>query len=128
MNNKISRVMIEHRYRIEQRWLNGDYANRFRYRLSSTIPLNHPSIIKNTLFISVFDEVFFTNKAPYFLRNRVFAGSGYKVSKLLTIQVGFIRQFDYNTVDNGSGKNFIQTSLLFNAGNSKRTVHQGDAD
>ena len=128
MNNKISRVMIEHRYRIEQRWLNGDYANRFRYRLSSTIPLNHASITKNTLFISVFDEVFFTNKAPYFLRNRVFAGSGFKVSKLFTIQVGFIRQFDYRTTDNGSGKNFIQTSLLFNAGNSKRTVHQGNAD
>ncbi len=55
MTNNIGRVVLEQRYRIEQRWLNGDYANRFRYRLSSTIPLNHASITKNTLFISFFD-------------------------------------------------------------------------
>ena len=128
MSNTISRIKLEHRYRIEQRWLNGEYHNRFRYRLAAYVPINHSTIKDNTLFISVFDEVFFTDKPPYFLRNRVFAGPGYQINKLLTIQTGFIRQFDYNITDNGSGKNFLQFSLLFNAGNSTRTVHRSDAD
>ncbi len=128
MNNNIGRVKFEHRYRIEQRWINGDYFNRFRYRLAASIPVNHPSITDNTIYISVFDELFFTNKIPYFLRNRIFLGAGYQINKLLTIQTGFLRQFDYRTTDNGSGKNYITTSLLFNAGNTKRTVHHGDVD
>jgi hypothetical protein len=128
MSNSISRVKIEHRYRIEQRWLNGNYASRFRYRLATTTPLNHSTVIDKTIFISVFDEVFFTNKVPYFLRNRIYMGAGYQINKLLTIQTGFIRQFDYRTSDNGTGKNFILTSFIFNAGNSKRTVHHANAD
>ncbi|HEY1872600.1 MAG TPA: DUF2490 domain-containing protein [Chitinophagaceae bacterium] len=128
MSHSISRVKIEHRYRIEQRWLNGDFFNRFRYRLATATPINHSTIIDNTVYISVFDELFFTNKAPYFIRNRIFFGPGYQFSKLLTIQTGFLRQFDYRTSDGGSGKNFLQLSVLFNAGKSKRKVHSGDAD
>ncbi len=42
LTNKIGRVKFEHRYRIEQRWVNQDYKNRFRYRLMLFIPLNKP--------------------------------------------------------------------------------------
>jgi len=40
VTNKISRVKFEHRYRFEQRWVNQDFKNRFRYRLMLFIPLN----------------------------------------------------------------------------------------
>ncbi|HEX5150388.1 MAG TPA: DUF2490 domain-containing protein [Parafilimonas sp.] len=128
LTNNISRIKFEHRYRIEQRWLNGDFHNRFRYRLAAYVPINHATIKDNTLIFSVFDEVFFTDKRPYFLRNRVFLGPGYQINKLLTIQTGFLRQFDYNEVDGGTGKNFLQVSLLFTAGNSNRTEHRSNAD
>ena len=128
LNNNIGRVKIEHRYRVEQRWVSGDYFNRFRYRVNPVVPINHSSIIPKTIFFSTFDEVFFTDKAPYFLRNRFFAGAGYQFTKLFTLQMGFIRQFDYRASDNGSGKNFIQTSLLFNVDNSKHEVHPSSAD
>ena len=114
LNNNINRIKIEHRYRIEQRWINGVYSNRFRYRLNPVIPLNHSTVIANTFFVTAFDEVFFTNKAPYFLRNRFFAGAGCKFTSAFTLQLGLIRQFDYRKTDDGSGKNYIQTSLLFN--------------
>ena len=122
LNNNINRVKIEHRYRIEQRWVSGDYFNRFRYRLNPVIPLNHSSVIPKTVFVSVSEEVFFTDDPPYFIRNRFFAGAGYQFTNLFTVQMGFIRQFDYRISDNGSGKNFIQTSFLFNVDNTKREV------
>jgi len=128
LTNNISRIKFEHRYRIEQRWLNGDFHNRFRYRLAAYVPINHATIKDNTLIFSVFDEVFFTDKKPYFLRNRVFFGPGYQINKLLTIQTGFLRQFDYNEVDGGTGKNFLQVSLLFTAGSSNRTEHRSNTD
>ena len=130
LNNNVGRVKIEHRYRVEQRWVNNDYRNRFRYRLNPVVPLNHPAVIAHTLFITAFDEVFFTSQAPYFERTRFFAGAGYEFSKEFTVQLGFIRQFDYRTADNGSGKNFIQTSFLFSADptHAKREQHPSTLD
>ena len=130
LNNNINRVKIEHRYRIEQRWLNGNYRNRFRYRLNPVVPINHKTVVPNTFFVTAFDEVFFTSKAPYFERNRFFAGAGYQFSKLFTFQAGFIRQFDYRTTDDGSGKNFIQTSFFFTEDHTqtKREHHPSTMD
>jgi len=54
------------------------------------------------------------------LRNRFFAGMGYEFTPLFTLQIGFIRQFDYNTTTNGSGKNFIQSTFLFTVDKSKK--------
>jgi hypothetical protein len=111
--NNIDRIKIEHRYRIEQRWVNGDFFNRFRYRFNPIVPINKSTITTNTLYATAFDEVFFTNEAPYFLRNRVFGGLGYQFSKTFLLQGGFIRQYDYRKADDGSGKNSIQLMLLF---------------
>jgi hypothetical protein len=111
--NNIGRVKIDHRYRIEQRWLNGVFANRFRYRLNPIVPINNKTIVPKTLYVSAFDELFFTNEAPYFLRNRLFGGFGYQFSKFFTLQAGLIRQYDYRKTDDGSGKNFLHLSFLF---------------
>src|SRR4051812_9321007 len=67
--NNIGRVKIEHRYRIEQRWVNDNYRNRFRYRLNPIIPINKPAVEKGTLFATIYDEIFLTNRAQYFERN-----------------------------------------------------------
>lgn len=106
-------VRVDHRFRIEQRWLNGNYRNRFRYRINPVVPINKKTLVPHTLYGVVFEELFFTNQAPYFERSRFFAGLGYQFNKLFAIQSGFLRQFDYRKTDDGSGKNFLQTSLLF---------------
>lgn len=121
LNNNFDRFKIEHRYRIEQRWVNSTFRQRFRYRFNPVVPLNHAGFVPKTLFITAFNEVFFTNKAPYFERNRFFGGLGYQFSKLFTMQLGFIRQYDYRTSDQGSGKNFIQTNFLFNVDHAQAT-------
>ncbi|MFL9483155.1 DUF2490 domain-containing protein [Chitinophagaceae bacterium LWZ2-11] len=113
VNNNYSHLKIEHRYRFEERWINGDFKIRIRYRINPVIALNKPKVGPKTAYISIFDEIFFGNHAPYFERNRFFAGAGYQFNKLIAVQSGFIRQFDYNKITDGSGKNFIQTTVLF---------------
>jgi len=45
----------------------------------------------------------------------------YQFTQLFTLQMGFIRQLDYNTTNNGSGKNFIQTTFLFTVDKNKKS-------
>lgn len=118
INSYIEPLRIEHRYRIEQRWINGVYRNRFRYRINPIIPVNGKTLAPHVMYATAFEEVFFTDKAPFFERNRFFVGAGYLFSTLVTLQTGFIRQYDYRKTDDGSGKNFIQTTLLFNVDKS----------
>ncbi len=111
-NQFLDRFKFEHRYRVEQRWVNGDYRNRFRYRLNLFIPLNRKKIIADTWFISVFDELFFNNKAPNFERNRVSAALGYQFDKRWIVQAGWLNQRNYTTVQS-SAKNNIMLMLMY---------------
>jgi hypothetical protein len=111
MNHYLERLKFEHRYRVEQRWFDDGYRNRFRYRLSIVQPLNNRKMGPKTFYASAFNEVFLTNRAPYFERNRFFAGPGYQLSKWLTIQPGYVYQFDYRD-DVGRGKHFFQLSVM----------------
>ena len=61
--NYIDRVKFEHRYRIEQRFVNDDYRNRFRYRLMVFVPLNKPKIEDNTFFLGVYCPLY-TSPSP----------------------------------------------------------------
>ncbi len=130
LTNNIDRLKLEHRYRVEQRWINSDFKNRFRYRLNAVVPINNSTVIPNTVYATASDEVFFTSKSPYFERNRFFAGAGYQVCKLFAFQAGYMLQFDYNKVTNGVRKGFLQTSLLFyldnNTPKSERRPHTLD--
>jgi hypothetical protein len=110
MNHYLTRIKFEHRYRIEQRWFKTGYRNRFRYRLNTAIPINNTKIGPKTFYLASFNEIFLTNKAPYFERNRVFVGAGYQINKNFGIQPGYVYQYDYrNNV--GAGKHFFQLTL-----------------
>lgn len=112
VNQFLYRLKFEHRYRVEQRWVNGDYRNRFRYRLNMFIPLNNTKIVAKTWFLSLFDEVFFNNKAPNFERNRVSAALGYQFDKKWIAQAGWINQRNYGATTS-SGKNNIMLMLMY---------------
>jgi long-subunit fatty acid transport protein len=111
INHFLERIKFEHRYRAEQRWFKTGYRNRFRYRLNLTVPLNKKKMGPKTIYGVAFNEVFFTNTAPYFERNRIFGGIGYQFSKNFTLQPGYIYQFDYRN-NIGSGKHSFQLTLM----------------
>lgn len=130
LTNNIEPFKLEHRYRTEQRWIGGNYRNRFRYRLNGLLPINNKKIENHTLYASLYDEVFFTNEKPYFERNRVYAGLGYNFNSLFTLQLGWIRQYDLKVVGNSIGKNFLQTNIFFSIGEhrSNREKHPSGDD
>jgi hypothetical protein len=113
LTNDIGPVKIEHRYRIEQRFIStGEYRNRFRYRINAIIPLNNKEIKNKTLYTSVFNEVFITNEGPYFEQNRIFLGLGYQFNSSFGILAGYINRFDQSVAHIPQWKNFWQTNLI----------------
>ncbi|HTN08951.1 DUF2490 domain-containing protein [Agriterribacter sp.] len=111
MNQYLERLKIEHRYRAEQKWTGDGYRNRFRYRLNMMLPLNNAKLVPGTVYLNAYDEVFLNNKAPHFERNRFFAGAGYILTPVTTVQAGYVNQYNYSLSKRG-GKNFLQLSLM----------------
>lgn len=111
--NYLQKLKIEHRYRVEQRFGVHNYQNRFRYRFSMTLPIFKHKVEKKTLYINVSDELFLGDDAPFFQRNRFFVGLGYEFTPLVTLQAGWMNQFDYK-INDETGKNFLQIALLMN--------------
>lgn len=118
MNHYLERLKFEHRYRIEQRWFTSGYRNRFRYRLNMAVPLNNRKMGPKTFYLASFDEIFLTNKEPFFERNRFFIGGGYQFSKNFTLQPGYVYQYDYRAGE-GFGKHFFQLTLTIDVNADK---------
>ena len=107
--SKLGRVKLEHRYRIEQRWVNSDYRNRLRYRLMLFLPLNRPNIEKGSLFLGLYDEIFLNTKETFFDRNRLYGALGYQIRENIGVQAGILHQ-----QVNDFGKWNFQFALVFN--------------
>ena len=123
MNQYLQRLKIEHRYRAEQKWVNSSYRNRFRYRLNMMLPLNKAKLVAGSIYLNAYDEVFLNNKTPHFERNRFFAGAGYILSPVTTIQAGYVNQYNYSLTESG-GRSYLQFSLLlqFEPDNDKERI------
>ena len=119
MKNPLEFVTFEHRYRAEQRFTSNGYRNRFRYRIGATIPLKGKKIVPKSFYLLAWNEIFFTDKEPYFERNRLFVGGGYEFNKNIAVQMGYIYQFDYK-INDESGRDFINVALLYNFDLSKK--------
>ena len=94
---KIGKVGLSHRYRFEQRFVEDDFKMRFRYFLGLNIPLQYREDGKNPLYISAYNEIFLNSESSIFDRNRVYGGLGYKFSKALRLELGYMNQFFENS-------------------------------
>lgn len=119
LNNNINRLKLEHRYRIEQRFISTGYRNRFRYRINALFPFNSTTIGKKTLYASAYNEIFMCNEGPFFEQNRIFGGLAYQFDDRFTILAGVINRFDNISQNLQTSKNFFQINFLFSIGESK---------
>lgn len=96
-----SRLYFTHRFRFEQRWLQGqDLRTRFRYNLFLNIPFNKEKIEKGALYAALYNEIFINGQrsigngrtVELFDRNRTYLGIGYGISKTLRAQAGWMKQ------------------------------------
>lgn len=108
----IGKLKIEQRYRTELRWTSNGYRNRFRYRLGLSYPFGKEMEGYNPFQINANNELFFTDKEPYFERNRWSVSFNYKPSKSTTIQLGYLHQFDYK-INDETGRDFLMVGLFY---------------
>ena len=89
LTNKVWEFNFEHRYRLEQRFINYQGENttrhRARYRLQLTLPLT------DTFFINLYDEIFINLQDELFGQNRLYAAFGVRITENSSIQIGYLK-------------------------------------
>jgi len=86
------RVFIQHRYRIEERFIESDFSMRFRYFLSLNIPINQKVIQKDVFYFSAYNEIFLRTTAPVFDQDRIYGAIGYAINNYLRVETGMMYQ------------------------------------
>ena len=108
-------VSLRHRYRYEQRWVDGqDTRTRFRYALFGDVALNGRGTGDGSIYLALYNEVFINGELEIgrdrtverFDRNRFYTAIGFGVTDRAQVQAGYMIQ----TVPSGS-KGQIQVSL-----------------
>jgi hypothetical protein len=89
---RFGRTYIQHRYRIEERFLPEDFRLRFRYFLSVNLPLNLKALDKGAWYLSAYNEIFLHADGPVFDRDRLYGALGYVIRKDLRLEAGWMSQ------------------------------------
>ena len=110
MSQQSGRFHFNHRYRLEQRFLEkktlnseGEFEHdefvfrqRARYRFMLSVGLNHKEMSDKTLFLAMYAEPFIQFGkglgANTLDQNRLYAAIGYKVNSSFQIQAGYLNQ------------------------------------
>lgn len=121
LSQTIGQCKIEQRYRAEFRFTSNGYRNRFRYRLGLSYPLGKLHNGYQPLSASISNELFFTNREPYFERNRFQLALAVKPNKATTLQLGYLYQFDYK-INDETGRDFLQVAFLVELWRNKSTA------
>lgn len=89
LRNEVWKFKFEHRYRLEQRFLDfgdrTDTQHRARYRLQVTLPLSA------IFFLNFYDEIFLDLQNEVFGQNRLYGALGANVTDNLSVQVGYLK-------------------------------------
>lgn len=105
--DRIWEFRIEHRYRLEQRFLDfggdSDLQHRARYRLQLTLPLT------NTFFVNFYDEVFLNLQDEIFGQNRLYGALGVHLTDNSNVQVGYLKNHFQ-----GADFDRLQVALFYN--------------
>jgi hypothetical protein len=139
LKNKVGRVDFNHRYRLEQRFIenwetntSGDFQRegfvfrqRVRYRFMATIPISRKEMKDNTLFFAAYDEPFLgfgKGIGKNILdQNRLYLALGWKFNKNVNVQLGYLNQYIVKTDGVRSERNHtLQVGFTYNLDFSKQ--------
>jgi len=123
----LGKLKTEQRYRAEFRFTSNGYRNRFRYRLGLSYSFGKERNGYKPYQINASNELFFTDKEPYFERNRTLVAFNYKPSKSITLQVGYLHQFDYK-INDETGRDFLQIGFFIEIFRKQSTNTNYDID
>lgn len=121
LTHKIKPVFMQHRFRLEQRFIEtaGDdiFSQRFRYFFRAILPLapTEASFVTGP-FVALQNELFFNiqnkNKlnGELFDQNRAYGAVGYRFSKQFDIEAGYLNQF-VNGAASNTMNNVVQLAV-----------------
>lgn len=127
MTQGFGQLKIEQRYRGEFRFTSDGYRKRFRYRLGLAYPLGPERNNYKPYQISASNEIFFTDKEPFFERNRILLAFNLKPSKSTTFQLGYLHQFDYE-INDETGRDFLQVGFFIELFKKRTSNSNNDVD
>ena len=133
VKDKVGRFEIQHRYRLEQRFLDQYvknaagavvqvdpvFRNRIRYRAMVMVPLSRKEMLDNTLFLNLNNELFIgfgkgIAKNPID-QNRFIAALGWRFNARTNIQLGYLNQFVIKTNATDMERNHsLWISMVYN--------------
>ncbi len=93
----VGKLILSHRYRFEQRFIESNFKMRFRYFLSLNYPLKTFKESNSLLYATAYNEIFLNTESPVFDRNRLFGGLGWKLNNKLKFEIGYMNQFFENS-------------------------------
>jgi hypothetical protein len=93
---QFGRFYFQHRYRLEERFIEDDYRTRFRYFLSILLPLNQNTLGDKALYLHTYNELFIHTTSAVFDRNRLYGAIGYNFNKHLRVELGYMSQLQEN--------------------------------
>jgi hypothetical protein len=99
---QFGKVFLQHRYRLEERFLTNNFRVRFRYFLSLNIPFNKRTLEKDAWYLSAYNELFLHLNSPVFDRDRIYGALGYVFNKNMRLETGLM----YQVLENGNRPQF----------------------
>lgn len=124
MRKKTNFVFMEHRYRLEQRFIENVTLNeskvdhRIRYRFQAILPFYNISPYLRYFFFAAYNEVmlnFRRESNDIYDRNRLYFALGIQVSPKLNFQVGYLNQLAVQPLHpNLEVSHLFQLGLSFN--------------
>ncbi len=90
--HKLSKIYLQHRVRVEERFVEKDFSMRYRYLLGARIGLTDAVIAKNSLYLSLYNEIFIKHTGNFPERNRLYGALGFVPHKDIRIEAGYLRQ------------------------------------
>jgi hypothetical protein len=101
------RAILQHRFRLEQRWLGQSsegqgvydwrFGERFRYRIYAQFPLPFNTKGARPDYVAPYDEVlvrFGPNSGTYAIdQNRTYGAIGWKLSPEFNLEIGYLHQY-----------------------------------
>ena len=94
---QFGRIYLQHRYRIEERFIEDDFKMRFRYFLGLNVPLNKKEMVSKAIYLSFYNEIFLQPKSPVFDRDRIYGAIGYVFNKNIKAEAGWMVQLLENS-------------------------------
>ncbi|RDC61718.1 DUF2490 domain-containing protein [Adhaeribacter pallidiroseus] len=133
LSDTIGKVLLQHRFRLEQRWIgqlqentgkdvqSWEYQNRIRYQIALTVPLQGRTLDSQEWYLNFFDELFIgfgkNVGQNIFNQNRISGGLGYQFTDDFQLELNYLYQItQHGASDPVSGNGIFEYNQGFRLG------------